>query len=166
MTGQAMKGSLALIAALLVAAPATAQRNETADRAAIHKLMMAYGATLDAGDFDGFGKLVGKSGVYVSFGQELHGAEAADSMRKNFANNSMKLAAPRFHIFFNEVIDFDGPDSAHATSMSFYVAPNAQNRPEPVLMAAYDDKLIREDGKWIFLRREIKSLIPAPAAAR
>ncbi len=54
--------------ALLLAAPAVAQRNEARDRAAIHKLLVDYGATLDARDFDGFGKLFGKDGVYAGGG--------------------------------------------------------------------------------------------------
>jgi hypothetical protein len=153
---------VAFIALLLLAAPATAQRDEAADRAAIHKLLVDYGATLDRGDFDGFGRLFGRTGVYVTGRTEAHGPEAAEAMRKTFAANAMALPEPRFHIFFNEVIGFDGPDAAHATSMSFYVAPNAQNRPEPVLMAAYDDRFVREDGQWIIARRAIRGLIPAP----
>jgi uncharacterized protein (TIGR02246 family) len=151
-----------LLALLTLAAPAAAQRNEAADRAAIHKLLTDYGATLDRGDFDGFGRLFGKSGVYVTGGAEAKGPQAAETMRKVFTSNAMGLPEPRYHIFFNEVVAFDGPDRAHASSMSFYVAPDEKNRPAPVLMAAYDDQLVREDGHWVFARRVIRSLIPAP----
>ncbi len=59
-----MRRALICCALLLGAAsPASAQRNEAADRAAIHALLVAYGSTLDARDFDGFGKLFGKHGV-------------------------------------------------------------------------------------------------------
>ena len=37
--------------ALTIALPAQAQRNETTDRAAIHKLLTDYGTTLDARDW-------------------------------------------------------------------------------------------------------------------
>lgn len=157
--------ALALLAACATL-PAQAQRNEAADRAAIHALLTAYGSTLDAGDFEGFGKLFGKSGVYVTGGREAKGPDAAANMRRVFAANPMGLPDPKFHIFFNEVVTFDGPDTAQATSMSFYVAPDANNRPAPVLMARYEDQLVREDGHWVFARRVVRSLIPAPRPAQ
>lgn len=155
-----------LCSALLLgtASPASAQRNETADRAAIHALLMAYGSTLDARDFDGFGKLFGKDGVYVAGGgAEAKGPAASEMMRKVFAANAMGFRKPNYHIFFNEVVTFDGPDRAKATSMSLYMVPDEQNRPSPVLMGGYEDELVREDGRWTFQRRVVKSLIPAPS---
>jgi hypothetical protein len=118
--------------ALLLAAPAAAQRNEATDRAAIHKLLVDYGATLDARDFDGFGRLFGKDGVYAGGGPggEARGGPAvAVMMRKIFEANALGFRAPNFHIFFNEVVTFDGPDKAHATSMSLYMGPTRRMRP-------------------------------------
>ena len=156
----------ALICCVLLlgaASPASAQRNEAADRAAIHALLIAYGSTLDARDFDGFGKLFGKHGVYVTSGSAgAKGPAASEMMRKVFAANAMGFRQPNYHIFFNEVVTFDGPDRAQATSMSLYMAPDEQNRPAPVLMGGYEDALIREDGRWTFQRRVVKSLIPSP----
>jgi len=158
-----MKATHAALAGLLLcAAPALAQ-DEAADRAAIHELLVDYGSTLDARDFDGFAALFAKDGVYVAgSGAGASGKDAGEMMRKVFAGNAMGFKEPNFHVFFNEVVTLDGPDRAHATSMSFYVVPNEQNRPEPVLMARYHDDLVREDGKWKFARREVESLIPAP----
>ena len=157
--------SLAAIALLIGSAvPANAQRDEAADRAAIQALLVAYGSTLDARDFEGFGKLFGKEGVYAAGGgMEAKGAAAGEMMRKVFAGNAMGFREPNYHVFFNEVVTFEGEDRARATSMSFYVVPNEQNRPEPVLMASYEDDLVREDGKWIFARRAVKGLMPAPS---
>lgn len=153
----------ALLALLLLAAPASAQRDETADRAAIHALLVDYGRTLDARDFDGFARLFGRDGVYAAgTGTEARGPEAAAMMRKIFADNALGLRAPNAHLFFNEVVTFDGPDRARATSMSLYMAPDAANRPSPAMMADYTDELVREDGRWRFARRVVRSLIPAP----
>ena len=79
--------------ALLASSPAAAQRNETADRAAIHALLVAYGATLDARDFDGFAKLFGSDGVYVRRrrqGSERPGRRGDDAqgLRGQFARLS------------------------------------------------------------------------------
>jgi len=155
---------IAAMALLIGAAlPASAQRDETADRAAIHALLVAYGSTLDARDFDGFGKLFGKDGVYAAGGgAQPRGPAAGEMMRKVFAGNAMGFREPNYHLFFNEVVTFTGPDSAKATSMSLYVVSDEQNRPAPMLMAAYDDDLVREHGRWVFARRSVKSLMPMP----
>jgi uncharacterized protein (TIGR02246 family) len=148
----------------LLAAPATAQRDEAADRAAIHALLIDYGRTLDARDFEGFAKLFGEDGVYAAgTGTEAKGPAAAAMMRKIFADNALGFREPNFHIFFNEVVSFDGPDRARATSMSLYMVPDAANRPSAALMAGYADDVVREDGRWRFARRVVTSLIPAPA---
>ena len=39
---------------------------EAADRAAIHALLVEYGRTLDARDFEGFAALFAAEGVYVA----------------------------------------------------------------------------------------------------
>jgi hypothetical protein len=163
--GEEMSRLAGLAFALLLAAPTAAQRNETADRAAIHKLLVDYGATLDARDFDGFGKLFGTNGVYAGGGpggEAKGGSAAAEMMRKIFQANALGFRAPNFHIFFNEVVTFDGPDEAHATSMSLYMVPDENNVPSPALMARYQDDLVREGGTWKFARRSVESLIPAP----
>lgn len=158
---------LAAIAAiaLVAATPATAQRNETADRAAIHALLMAYGSTLDSRDFDGFGKLFGTDGVYVAFGGRTAkgGAAAADMMRHLFASMANPAREPNFHLFFNEVVTFDGPDHAHATSMSLWMINGPDKRPIPALAGRYDDDLVRKDGHWIFARRTLVPVTNEPA---
>ena len=154
---------LALIA-LILATPATAQRNETADRAAIHELLVDYGRTLDARDFDAFGKLFSKDGVYIGGGgaKPQGGTAAAEDMRRVFAANALGFRSPNFHIFFNETISFDGRDRAHASSMSLYMVPDDSNKPSPALMARYADDLVREGKHWKFQRRAVESLIPSP----
>ena len=157
--------SIFLIAiGLALAVPAAAQRNETADRVAIHKLLTDYGTTLDARDFDGFGRLFAKDGVYAGGGPggETKGGPAAAAMLRGiFTQNALGFRAPNFHIFFNEVVTFDGPDKAHATAISLYMVPDEKNAPSPALMARYHDDLVREGGAWKFARRRVESLIPA-----
>lgn len=160
---------LALAAAFVASGlPASAQRNEAADRAAIHALLMAYGSTLDARDFDGFGKLFGTDGVYVGGGgREAKGAAAGEMMRQVFANNQSGVGEPNFHLFYNEVVIFDGPDRAHATSMSLWMVPDKESkRPVALMSGRYEDALIRKDGKWLFARRVVKAITNGPATAK
>jgi len=136
---------------------------EAADRAAIHALLVEYGRTLDARDFEGFAALFGADGVYVAgTGTEARGSEAAAMMRRVFAENALGFREPNYHLFFDEVITFTGPDSAHATSRSLYMVPGENDAPTPAMMAEYEDLLVRDGGRWTFGRRVVKALMPAP----
>ena len=138
--------------------------SEAADRAAIHALLVEYGRTLDARDFEGFAALFAAEGVYVAgIGTEVRGPEAAAMMRRVFAENALGFREPNYHLFFDEVVTFTGPNSARATSRSLYMVPGDDGAPTPAMMAEYEDHLVREDGQWKFARREVKSLLPRPA---
>jgi len=132
------------------------------DREAIRELLNAYGATLDARDFDGFAGLFARDGEYVSGPTTTRGGAAAAAMLKDvMAKNPMGFREPNFHVFFNEDIRVAG-DRATATSMSLFIVPDDANAPRAVLMARYRDDLVREDGRWKFARRVVGSNIPAP----
>lgn len=159
-----MLRALPLAALLLLAAcQQGTTHSEATDRAEIHALLTAYGATIDARDFEGFSELFASDGVYVAgTGEGVNGKEAGALMRRVFEENPLGLRQPNFHLFFNEVVELDGPDAASATSLSLYMAPDEQGRPTAVLMARYRDELVRESGAWKFARREVESLLPAP----
>ena len=155
--------TLFLLATALLAACQPAAPDRSEDRAAIHRLLVDYGRTLDARDFDGFARLFAKDGVYVAgTGKGVSGKDAGETMRQVFAENALGFKEPNFHVFLNEVVTFDDIDHAHATSMSLYMVPGDGNRPTPALMARYEDKLVREGGEWKFASRKVQSLIPAP----
>lgn len=160
-----------LVAAALLAAcqPAEPDRgpDRGEDRAAIHTLLVDYGRTLDARDFDGFAALFARDGVYLAGGggEPLSGAEAGEAMQRTFAENALGFAEPNYHLFFNETVAFTGPDSAAATSQSLYMVPGEDGAPHAAMMAAYDDELVREDGRWKFARREVRGLMPAPSGS-
>jgi uncharacterized protein (TIGR02246 family) len=148
---------------LLAACQPAADRSE--DRAAIHALLVDYGRTLDARDFDGFAALFAEDGVYVAGGsgaEPLSGAEAGQAMRRTFAENALGFAEPNYHLFFNEIVEFTGPDSATATSQSLFMVPGDDGEPRAAMMAQYDDALVREGGRWKFARRTVRGLMPAP----
>lgn len=151
-------------AGLAGAPPAAAQELATElqtlrDHEAIHRLLLAYGRTLDERDFDAFGALFAADGEYAG----SKGPEAiADNVRRTFAANPLGLGEPNFHVFFNETIDVAG-DRARSTSMSFYVAPDDVGGYRIAMMAAYDDTLAKVDGEWKFQRRTVTALTPNAA---
>ena len=83
-------------------------------------------------------------------------------MRRTFAENALGFAEPNYHLFFNETVDFSGPDSASASSKSLYMVPGEDGAPRAAMMAQYDDELVREGGRWKFARRVVRGLMPAP----
>lgn len=150
---------------LLMACQQAEPRNEAADRAEIHELLVAYGRTLDARDFEGFSALFASDGVYLAgTGEGVGGKEAGELMRRIFEENALGFRQPNFHVFLNEVVTLDGPDSAHASSMSLYMVPDDKGRPEAAMMARYEDTLVREDGRWKFASRKVEGLMPAAAS--
>ena len=155
---------LAMTLLLAACQPAAPDRGE--DRAAIQALLVDYGRTLDARDFDGFAALFARDGVYVAGGggEPLSGTEAGDAMRRTFADNTLGFAEPNYHLFFNETVAFTGPDSAEASSQSLFMVPDEDRAPRAAMMARYDDQLVREAGRWRFARRVVRGLMPAPPA--
>lgn len=153
---------LAMTLLLAACQPAAPDRGE--DRAAIQALLVDYGRTLDARDFDGFAALFARDGVYLAGGggAPLSAAEAGAAMRRTFAENALGFAEPNYHLFFNQTVEFTGPDRATASSQSLYMVPGEDGAPRAAMMAQYDDQLVREAGRWKFARRAVRGLIPAP----
>ena len=131
-------------------------------RAAIHELMMAYGATLDRRDFQGFADLWASDAEYVQGRAATHKGPAAirAALEKSFATNAAGVKDPNFHVFFNEAIGPIEGDRATAFSRSAFVAAGADGKLDVVVTAHYEDVFVRRDGRWRFQRR----LIAADAA--
>lgn len=172
----AIKRSLValLLAPLLVAAspPLAAQsanaRSQSArlaaleDREAIRVLLRDYGRLLDERRFDEFGQLFAEDGEYLA-GPATRGPKAiAEGLRRTFAGNSLGLSEPNFHVLFNERITLAGA-KAISSSQSFFVAPGADGTPRIVLMASYEDELVKTAAGWRFARRVVKgNMAPRP----
>lgn len=155
-----------VLAAATLAACQPSPPDRSEDRAEIHALLVDYGRTLDARDFDGFAALFATDGVYVAGGPAaapLSGPAAGEAMRRTFAENALGFAEPNYHLVFNETVAFTGPDSASASSQSLYMVPGEDGAPRAAMMARYDDELVREDGRWKFARRTVRGQMPAQA---
>ncbi len=160
---------LSLVAAsgvALSAQPAAARLVALEDREAIRLVLRDYGRLLDERRFDEFGQLFAPQGEYVSGGATTRGPVAiADSLRRIMAGNPLGLAEPNFHVLFNERIELQG-DRAKATSQSFFVAPDANNAPQLIMMASYDDTLVRTQQGWRFEKRVVRGNMALRAPPR
>jgi len=173
-TGRLLLGAVAGVGVALLLAQAlptseAAQADTTAarlqrleDREQILELLTAYGATLDRHDFAAFGQLFAVDAEYAGGpGAPTRGRAAIQAqLEKTITSNPSNLPAPNHHLFFNPSIRIDG-DRATAHSLGAYVAPDAQRKTtQMVFFVAYDDQLVRRDGRWLFQRRAIGSGAP------
>ena len=126
-------------------------------RTEINALMLAYGRTLDSRDFAAFAALWAADAEYVQGkGPGAKGPAAIRAvLERAFAQNSAGVREPNFHVFFNIAIGPIEADHAAAFSRSAFVAAGPGGKLEVVIAAHYDDRFIREDGRWKFLRRVI-----------
>ncbi len=161
--------AIALLLTQALPVSEAAQGNTTAtrlqrleDREQILELLTAYGATLDRHDFAAFGQLFALDAEYAGGpGAPTRGRAAIQAqLEKTITSNPSNLPAPNHHLFFNPSIRVDG-DRATAHSLGAYVAPDAQRKTtQMVFFVAYDDQLLRRDGRWLFQRRAIGSGAP------
>jgi len=171
----AAKLAFGLIAALLVICPAAYDRkrgNETAhisearlqqleDRAAISQLIMDYGRFLDQRDWDSFSRLFAeKDGEWIGgMGSAKGSAGIRKLMVETIGAKTSTSSFPNYHIFTNQTINLDG-DRATATTKWMFIVQGMEKRPQIALLGHYEDSLIRENGRWKFLRRVVHSDIP------
>ena len=64
-----------------------------------------------------------------------------------------------FHLLTNEIITVNGDRATAVSKLIFYIK-GPEGRPVPQMAGHYDDELIREDGRWKFLKRVVQADIP------
>ena len=144
----------------------SARLQASEDREAIRALWAAYGRTLDARDFTGFGQLFARDGEFVAgAGATAKGPAAVGALlEKLIGTNFPDSKGRNFHLYFNETIDVQGDRATGVSKGGFVMANEANTRVEFLQLATYVDELVREDGGWKFKRRAIQGNIPVPRA--
>jgi uncharacterized protein (TIGR02246 family) len=159
-----------LACAILVQRPAEAADLESLakrvqvleDREAIRALILAYGQAHDHRDYKTFASLFATNGEWVGGLGSAKGPEAIFAlMDKTIGHNPQPNGSGTFHVLTNDQIVIDG-DLASATTKWIYITPGDDGAPRMVYLGHYDDKFIRENGVWKFLRREAPADIPIP----
>ena len=137
---------------------------ELEDKDAIHELLMEYGRTLDAGDWDGYSRLFARNGTWTgSFGTATGPAQILAMLKKSLGN--LPAHDPEhvtsFHLMTNCQIRLAG-ERATASSRWTNFSRTDDNKLMPRLAGRYEDVLVREDGHWRFLARSAPRDIPNP----
>jgi 3-phenylpropionate/cinnamic acid dioxygenase small subunit len=158
--------SLLLPATAMAQAPAAKARSLEAriqrleDTQEIRDLLTSYGRLLDAHDLAGYSQLFARNGEWVGgFGSAKGPAAILALMKKNLGASPKGKPGSTYHLLTNFMIEVNG-DTATAWSRWSFTVTGADKKPSILYGGHYDDKLIREDGHWKFLRRVAVNDIP------
>jgi hypothetical protein len=122
------------------------------DHIEIERLLMDYGRTLDKRDFAAFSRLFAANGEWTGNLGTFKGPAMIQAAMERIFNPPGGAPVPPFHhLLTNVIIDIDGD---HATAMSQWTFVQlVGGKPQVGAVGHYDDRLVRENGHWRFLRR-------------
>jgi 3-phenylpropionate/cinnamic acid dioxygenase small subunit len=127
------------------------------DKLEITELLYRYAELIDAGDFDGVGRLLARS----TFGGPASGSvSGADNIAKLFAMTTRRYPehgnTPRTrHLVLNPVVELSG-DGTAATRSTFCVMQDTETVSiQPIVVGRYYDSFARDDQGWYFTERKV-----------
>ncbi|MFC0112513.1 nuclear transport factor 2 family protein [Kibdelosporangium aridum] len=130
------------------------------DKEEIRNLTQAYQQTLDDRDLRAFSKLFATGGTWTDGSNTATGPSAIYAMlNEMLPENPPAPGATTWHFTNDPAIQVDG-DRAIAFTLLMLVSRGEGNAPLLSIFGSYQDKLIRENGRWRFLLRIATHLIP------
>jgi uncharacterized protein (TIGR02246 family) len=124
------------------------------DREAIRALILAYGQAHDHRDYRQFASLFAREGEWIGgLGAATGPDEIFALMDRTIGHDPLPQGSGTFHVMTNDQIRIDG-DHASATTKWLYITPADDASPKLTFLGHYDDRFVRENGEWKFLRRE------------
>jgi hypothetical protein len=117
----------------------------------ITNLLYGYGELVDAGDFEGIGRLLAHAQVSDGSGRlEIRGAEAVRRLYEATTRRYPDTGTPNTkHVITNPILEIDEAD-ARATCRSHYtVFQQTETLPlQPIITGRYHHVFERVDGAW------------------
>ncbi len=130
-----------------------ADRATTAgDRAVITELLYRYAELIDAGDFDGVGRLLDRAAFGGPGTPRVRGAQNIAGLFAMTTKRHPGTGTPRTrHLVLNPIVDIDG-DLATARSTFCVVQATDRIQLQPIVVGRYVDRFAREPGGDRFAR--------------
>lgn len=130
-------------------------------REEIRELIFAYGHALDHRDFVAFSELFAEEeGAWIGGFGSATGRSEIFAMMDEFIGHAEEPVQPTsHHVFTNIQIDVDS-DRPAATTKWIFVVPSQAGDPQWMFLGHYEDEFVRENGRWVFLRRQAFTDIP------
>jgi 3-phenylpropionate/cinnamic acid dioxygenase small subunit len=130
---------------------------ELADKLAVTELLYRYAELIDAGDFDGVGRLLARATFGGTGPQGVFGERA---IAKLFASTTRRFPehgnTPRTrHLVLNPIVEVK-PDRTAAARSTFCVVQNTETVPlQPIVVGRYFDAFASDDTGWYFTERKV-----------
>jgi 3-phenylpropionate/cinnamic acid dioxygenase small subunit len=128
----------------------------TADKLAITELLYRYAELIDAGDFDGVGRLLARA---TFGGSGPQGASGAENIAKLFGATTRRYPGhgntPRTrHLVLNPIVDVT--DNTATARSTFCVVQNTETvLLQPIVVGRYLDTFSCDDTGWYFTSRRV-----------
>jgi uncharacterized protein (TIGR02246 family) len=117
----------------------------------IHQLFVDYGRYLDAGDFDAYADLFADDGeVFLG---PMGRAKGRDAIKAVMTKAAGGAPGSSIHIISSPAVVLDG-DTATSEVMWTVVRRDPEGKPLLGMIGHHRDDLVRERGRWRFLRRK------------
>jgi 3-phenylpropionate/cinnamic acid dioxygenase small subunit len=127
------------------------------DKIAITELLYRYAELIDAGDFDGVGRLLARA---TFAGTKSASTSSAEAIAKLFGATTRRYPGhgntPRTrHLVLNPIIEISTERTATARS-TFCVIQNTETVPlQPIVVGRYFDTFTCDDAGWYFTERQV-----------
>ncbi|MBV8463811.1 MAG: nuclear transport factor 2 family protein [Acidimicrobiales bacterium] len=119
------------------------------DHVAIQQLVARYNHAIDSGDGAAYADAFVDDGVLDAGGLVVEGRDALHSFAETFAAS---VWAPR-HVATNLVIDGQGDRAELRAYVQLYSMEGDPGRQGVRASGIYHDTLVKQDGRWRFVRR-------------
>lgn len=128
------------------------------DLESIRQLFVDYGHYLDSGDFAAYGSLFAEEGEVLlgPIGRAKGPAAIQALMEKTLGGRG----GNSYHLIANPIVDLDG-DRATSEVTWAVIARGKDGQPVLPMVGRHVDTLVREGGRWKFLRRQGHVDIPS-----
>jgi 3-phenylpropionate/cinnamic acid dioxygenase small subunit len=144
------------------AAPSSDQRlRQVEDQLAIQRVLVEYGARIDARDYAGYAALFAREGTWQNGATVRRGrAEIEQLAGRAVRHAGGGLRQPRGLPHDPQPADRRRRRPGQVRSRHLLVMRGADGSPVPELAGVYEDEFVREDGQWKILHRVDNPIMP------
>ena len=132
----------------------------------IMNLLYSYPERIDAGDFAAVGELFAEAVFETDGGEPLRGREAVQASFERWTRRYPDDGTPHTrHCVTNPIVEID--EAAGTAVVRYYMTVfqrTAEFPLQPVWANRYEDRFVREDGRWRFAHRRGFAHLPGDAS--
>jgi len=123
------------------------------DKAAIAELIARYNFAIDHDDFQGWANCFAPAGIFDG----MIGRFAAHAELERFTAEVKKLTAttPNLRHYVTNILTEVSGDEARSRCFLLMTSTTKEGGTKVVIAGEYEDRLVKRDGRWLFLERKV-----------